>query len=154
MIVGRYRDLHLATVMNSLLDSAGIEGFLADDTMIRLDWLISNALGGIKVWTRGNEASEARQLLAAAILETFEVEGIGTYQQPKCPNCGSLDVSFEELDRNIAYLGLLIGIPIPAVRGGIATTAGTPGTNRSDLRLSKSFEGFFAGDGNLEEWCS
>lgn len=44
VIVGRYRDLHLATVMNSLPDCAGIEGFLADDTMIRLDWLISNAL--------------------------------------------------------------------------------------------------------------
>ena len=28
VIVGRYRDLHLATVMNSLLHSAGIEGFL------------------------------------------------------------------------------------------------------------------------------
>lgn len=40
VIVARYRDLHLATVMNSLLDSAGIEGFLADGTMIRLDWLI------------------------------------------------------------------------------------------------------------------
>jgi hypothetical protein len=44
----------------NLLDSAGIAGLLADDTMIRLDWLISNALGGIKVWTRGKEASEAR----------------------------------------------------------------------------------------------
>lgn len=70
------------------------------------------------MWTRGNEASEARELLAAAISETFEVEGTGAYQQPKCPNCGSLDVSFEELDRNIAHLGLLIGIPIPAVKGG------------------------------------
>jgi hypothetical protein len=118
VFVGRYRDLHLATVINSLLDSAGIEGFLADDTMIRLDWLISNALGGIKVWTRGNEASEARELLAAAIPETFEVEGIGAYQQPKCPNCGSLDVSFDELDRKIAHLGLLTGIPVPAVKGG------------------------------------
>lgn len=117
-IVARYRDLPIAAVTISLLDSAGIEGFLADDTMIRLDWLVSNALGGIKVWARGREATEARELLEAGIPETFEVEGVGAYQQPKCPNCGSLDVSFEELNRKIAHLGLLLGIPIPAVKHG------------------------------------
>ena len=71
MIAGRYRDLHLAAVMNSLLDSAGIAEFLAYGTMIRLEGLISNALGVIKAWTRG------QPLPAAAIPETFEVEGIG-----------------------------------------------------------------------------
>ena len=94
VMVGRYRDLHLAAVAGSLLEAAGIAGFLADDTMIRPDSLISNALGGIKVWTRRNNATEARELLAAASSTTFEEEGIGPYQQPKCPNRGSLDVVF------------------------------------------------------------
>lgn len=118
VIIRRYRDLPVAVVERSVLDSAGIEGFLADDVMIRLDWLISNALGGIKMWVRGNEAREVRELLAAGIPETFEVDGVGEYQQPKCPNCSSLDVSFEELNRKIAHVGLLIGIPIPAVNHG------------------------------------
>ena len=34
VMVGRYRDLHPASLMTSLLDSAGIAGFLANDTMI------------------------------------------------------------------------------------------------------------------------
>lgn len=118
VIIRRYRDLPIALVERSVLDSAGIEGFLADDVMIRLDWLISNALGGIKLWVRGSEATEAREVLAAGIPETFEAEGVGEYRQPKCPNCSSLDISFEELDRKIAHVSLLIGIPIPAVRRG------------------------------------
>jgi hypothetical protein len=119
VIIRRYRDLPATVVEKSVLDSAGIEGFLADDIIIRLDWLISNAVGGVKLWVRGSEATEARDLLAAGVPETFDVEGVGEYRQPKCPDCGSLDVSLEELNRKIAHLGLLlIGIPIPARKRG------------------------------------
>lgn len=118
VIVGRYRDLSTASVAKSVLDSAGIESFLTDDSVIRMDWLYSNALGGIKLLVRDQDAEAARELLEARIPEKFDVEGVGEYQQPKCPNCGSLDVSFEELDRKIAYPGLLISFPIPAVKHG------------------------------------
>ncbi|HEX8881975.1 MAG TPA: hypothetical protein VF749_18160 [Candidatus Acidoferrum sp.] len=117
MIVARYRDLHLATVMNSLPDSAGIEGFLTDGTMIRLDWLIERTqrYQGVDA---GQQCQGSAGAAGGSIPETFEVERIGPYQQPKCPNCGSLHVSFEELDRKIAQRRLLMGIPIPAVKHG------------------------------------
>ena len=119
VIIRRYRDLPIAVVERSVLDFAGIEGFLAEDIIIRMDWLISNALGGIKLWVRGSEAVEAREVLAAGVPEAFDVEGVGEYRQPKCPNCSSLDVSLEELNRKIAHLGLLLlSIPIPAVKRG------------------------------------
>ncbi|HUE55478.1 MAG TPA: hypothetical protein VMO76_06575 [Candidatus Udaeobacter sp.] len=118
VIVGRYRDLPTAAVAKSVLDSAGIESFLGDDNFIRLDWLISNALGGIKVLVRGEDAEEATKLLEGQVPEKFEVEGVGEYEQPKCPNCGSHDVAFDELDRKIAYPSLLFSIPMPAVRQG------------------------------------
>lgn len=118
VIVGRYRDLAMASVAKSMLDSAGIESFLADDNVIRMDWFYSNAMGGIKLLVRGEDAAEARELLEGQAPEKFEVEGVGEYEQPKCPHCGSLDVSFEELDRKIAHTGLLVSIPIPAVKHG------------------------------------
>lgn len=118
VIVGRYRDLAIASVAKSMLDSAGIESFLADDNVIRMDWFYSNAMGGIKLLVRGEDAAEARELLEGQAPEKFEVEGVGEYEQPKCPNCGSLDVSFEELDRKIAHTGLLVSLPIPAAKHG------------------------------------
>lgn len=118
VIVGRYRDLPAASLAKSILDSAGIESFFADDNVIRMDWFYSNAVGGIKLFVRDEDAAEARELLEGQAPEKFEVEGVGEYEQPKCPNCGSLDVSFEELDRKIAHTGLLINLPIPAVKHG------------------------------------
>lgn len=118
VIVGRYRDMPAASLAKSILDSAGIESFFADDNVIRMDWFYSNAVGGIKLFVRDEDAGEARELLEGQAPEKFEVEGVGEYEQPKCPNCGSLDVSFEELDRKIAHTGLLISLPIPAVKRG------------------------------------
>ena len=118
VIVGRYRDLPTATVAKSILDWAGIESILADDNFVRLDWLMSNALGGIKLLVRDDDAQEAEKLLEEQVPEKFGVEGVGEYEQPKCPTCGSYEVSLDGLDRKVAYPGLLLGIPIPAVRSG------------------------------------
>lgn len=118
VMVGRYRDLSTALLAKSVLESAGIESFLADDSVIRLDWLISNALGGIKLLVRDDDASAARELLETSVPEKFEVEGAGEYEQPRCPKCGSHEVSLNELDKKIAFPSLLLGIPIPAVRHG------------------------------------
>lgn len=118
VMVGRYRDLPVATVAKSILESAGIEAFLVDDNVIRLDWAISNALGGIKLLVREEDAAAARELLEEHIPDKFEVEGVGEYEQPKCPNCGSKDISLDELDRKIAFPSLFLRIPIPAVQRG------------------------------------
>jgi len=114
----RYRDMPLASVAKSILDSAGIESFLADENVLRMDWLYSNALGGIKLLVREEDAETARTMLEQSAPEKFDAEGVGEYEQPKCPKCGSLDITFEELDRKTAHVGLIVGLPVPAtVRG-------------------------------------
>jgi hypothetical protein len=118
VIVGRYRDLPTATVAKSVLDSAGIESFLTDDSLHRLYGLISNALGGIKLFVRGEDAEEAKKLLEEQIPEKFEVDGVGEYEQPKCPICGSRDITLDELDRKVAYQSLPLRFPIPAFGQG------------------------------------
>jgi len=52
-----------ALLAKSVLDSAGIECFLGDDNLIRMDWLWSNLLGGIKLRVRQEDALEASRLL-------------------------------------------------------------------------------------------
>jgi hypothetical protein len=52
-----------ALVAKSILDSAGIECFLSDETTIRMDWLWSNLLGGVKLWVREEDVETARALL-------------------------------------------------------------------------------------------
>ncbi len=94
--VRRFRDLPEALLAKGSLESAGIECVLRDENIIRLDWFISNFIGGIKLCVRPEDAEKARALLDEPMLEGFYVEGVGLYEQPRCPQCGSLDVSSPE----------------------------------------------------------
>jgi hypothetical protein len=63
LTIRQFRDLPDALLAKSVLDSAGIECFLGDDNLIRIDWLWSNLLGGIKLRVRQEDALVASRLL-------------------------------------------------------------------------------------------
>jgi len=114
--IRQFRDLPEALLAKGSLESAGIECFLADDNLVRLDWFISNFIGGIKLNVRAADATNAQNLLDEPILEGLYVQGVGLYEQPRCPNCQSLDVNFQELDRPIAYMSAFLRVPMPVQR--------------------------------------
>ena len=116
--VRQFRDLPEALLAKGSLESAGIECFLADDNLVRLDWFISNFIGGIKLNVRVQDAGNAEKLLDEPILEGLYVDGIGLYEQPRCPECQSLDVNFQELDAPIAYMSAFLHVPMPVQRSG------------------------------------
>jgi hypothetical protein len=116
--VRQFRDLPEALLAKGSLESAGIECFLADENLVRLDWFISNFIGGIKLNVRAADAVNAQKLLDEPILEGLYVQGVGLYEQPRCPKCQSLDVNFQELDRPIAYMSAFLHVPMPVQREG------------------------------------
>jgi len=118
VLARRYRDLPEASIAKSILDSADMESFLFDDNVIRLDWLWSNLMGGVKVLVREEDAEAARELLDQNVPEKFDVEGVGEYDQPRCPRCQSFDVTLDGLDRRLAYASLWVGLPIPITIAG------------------------------------
>ncbi len=114
--IRQFRDLPEALLAKGSLESAGIECFLADENLVRLDWFISNFIGGIKLNVRVADVENARKILDEPILEGLYVQGVGLYEQPRCPKCQSLDVNFQELDRPIAYISAFLRLPIPVQR--------------------------------------
>jgi Putative prokaryotic signal transducing protein len=44
-------------------DSSGIECFLTDDNMVRMDWFISNLLGGVKLLVNREDVEAATAIL-------------------------------------------------------------------------------------------
>jgi len=114
--VRQFRDLPEALLAKGSLESAGIECFLADENLVRLDWFISNFIGGIKLNVRTADEANARTILDEPILEGLYVQGVGLYEQPRCPRCQSLDVNFQELDRPIAYMSAFLRVPMPVQR--------------------------------------
>lgn len=114
----QFRDLPDALLAKGSLESAGIQAHLVDDNMIRMDWFISNLLGGIKLKVRAEDAEAANEILNQPIPETLEVTGVGNFEQPICPRCQSLDVSYEELNKPVSYWSAYAGIPIPLQKKG------------------------------------
>jgi hypothetical protein len=113
MTVREFRDLPEALLAQGCLQSAGIECTLGDANLVRLDWFYSNAVGGIKLRVKPEDAKAALDILKQPIPPGFNVEGVGIYEQPKCAKCGSLDVAFERLNKPVAYVSSWIGVPLP-----------------------------------------
>ena len=111
--IRQFRDLPEALLAKGSLESSGIECFLADENLVRLDWFISNFIGGIKLNVRAADVENARNILDDGILEGLYVQGVGLYEQPRCPRCQSLDVNFQGLGRPIAYISAFLRVPLP-----------------------------------------
>jgi hypothetical protein len=111
--IRQFLDLPEALLAKGSLEASGIESFLIDGNMVRLDWFISNMLGGVKLAVKRDDAEAALAILNEPMPETLDVEGVGEYQQPRCPACEALDVNFEQLNRKVAYVSAWLGMPIP-----------------------------------------
>jgi hypothetical protein len=113
-----FRDLPEALIAQGMLNSAGIECYLSDDNVVRMDWFWSNLLGGVKLQVGPEDMDAAREILAQTPPERFEVDGVGLFEQPHCPKCNSVEVSFEELNKPVAFASAYFGVPIPVHRRG------------------------------------
>jgi hypothetical protein len=116
VIIKQFRDLPEALLARASLDSSGIPSFLVDDSMVRMDWFISNLVGGIKLCVHQQDEEAAIAAVDQSIPANLEVDGVGTYEQPFCPRCESLDITFEALNRPIAFGSAWLGVPVPLKR--------------------------------------
>jgi len=114
--IRKFRDLPEALLAKGSLESAEIESILIDDNVVRLDWFWSNLMGGIKLQVDPENVEAAQAILDQPIPDNLEVPGVGAYQQPHCPRCQSLDVTFQELDEPVAYVSAFFSVPIPWTR--------------------------------------
>jgi hypothetical protein len=116
LVLRRFRDLPPALLLRSLLDSAAIECFLADQNTIRMDWFWSNFLGGVKLCVRKADVDSAASLLGQGVPEKLDCGEVGEYQQPRCPKCESLEISFQGLNKPVDYTRAFVGGHLPHPR--------------------------------------
>ena len=112
--LAHFRDIPEALLAKGKVESAGIRCVLADGNLVRMDWLLSNAIGGIRLQVHQQDAECARAVLEEPIPPDFSEEEVGeTYVQPRCPRCFSLDIGFETINRFWTFgLWLLLQCPI------------------------------------------
>lgn len=112
--VKRYRDLSEAIVARSILESANIPVFLFDENVVRLDWQISNMIGGIRVQVDDRDEAAATAILNEPVPESFTVDDGSEFEQPRCPVCHSVEITFQGSGRGPALLStFMLGVPLP-----------------------------------------
>jgi hypothetical protein len=117
----QYRDLSEAIIARGVIESAGIFCFLKDENLVRLDWQMSNMIGGIRLQVGSADVEAAEAVLAQPIPDTIEFPDQPDFEQPHCPRCNSTDISYERRSRKGALAFLyLFALPIP--RGGASWT--------------------------------
>jgi predicted RNA-binding Zn-ribbon protein involved in translation (DUF1610 family) len=113
--VRRYRDLGEAYVGRSLLESAGIPAWIADENLVRMDWFYSNLIGGMRLQVDEREEATARELLEEGAPGTITYGPEEVYVQPTCPKCGSHEINLGDgTERGRSLLALyVLAIPVP-----------------------------------------
>jgi hypothetical protein len=94
--IARFITMGQALIAKGVLDSAGITCFLIHDVISRI--YVPTFSGGVGLQVDQGDADTAQQLLSEPMADDFEVEGIGEYHQPACPNCGSMEVDLFSLE--------------------------------------------------------
>jgi uncharacterized protein (DUF1810 family) len=67
-VAAAFTNVHQAHLAQSVLEGAGIEAQLADEHTVSMDWMLSNAIGGVKVMVREDRVDEAKALLASGVM--------------------------------------------------------------------------------------
>jgi hypothetical protein len=75
VLLRRFRDVPEALLAKGRLEASGIECFLADENMVRMDWFISNLLGGVKLLVEPSDFSKASRVLNDPMPRELDVDG-------------------------------------------------------------------------------
>jgi len=94
------------------LEDAGIVCYLGDENTVTMQWMLSNAVGGIKLRVLAEDVEESLRILNSApqqIPVDFTIENSDLV----CPRCGSNNTVTEKYSKSIfAASWLFLGFPI------------------------------------------
>ncbi|MFL6428768.1 MAG: DUF2007 domain-containing protein [Acidobacteriaceae bacterium] len=110
--VQQYRELADAQIAKGALESAGIPCFLRDENAVRMEWVWSNLMGGVRLQVREEDREAAHSILAQPIPEQIQLEDEIPYDQPRCPRCGSLDIHYQAIHKRTALASIILFVPI------------------------------------------
>lgn len=95
-----------AQIARGKLESEGVPAVVADEHTINMQWLYSDAMGGVKVQVPVPFVDQARQVLGADYSEALVAEQ--GEDKLLCPQCGSDNTELLVKGKRMAFLLFLI----------------------------------------------
>ena len=110
------------------LESEGIECFVTNEHTITMNWLYSNAIGGVGVRVKAADVERANEILqAVSTPDTVGDESTPTDSEMDqesdatseicCPKCGSENVYYEKFSRRLVFASwVILSVPLPFLK--------------------------------------
>lgn len=108
--IATYSLPYQAQIARAKLDSEGIPAFIADEQTINMQWLYSNAMGGVRLQVPRSYSQQAIELLNEDLSEAL-IQQHGT-DTVSCSACGSAGTEPYQTGRRWAFL-VFIGLDFP-----------------------------------------
>lgn len=112
--VARYSLPSEAQIYRGRLEAEGIPAFIADDHIVNMQWLYSDAIGGVRVQVPAPYEERARIALGVKWEKC-----LGEDEVEYCEQCGSSDIELYQIGKRAAFI-MVLGFKIPwfPVRNG------------------------------------
>lgn len=112
--IAEYRDLPIAELAKSKLDSENVPCYLTNKHHVGMNWLYSQALGGVALYVRHQDEKRANLILNTD--ESDLITGLEDhFPEPDkadiCEKCGSTNLSYINRSRFFGAISLLFGMP-------------------------------------------
>lgn len=109
--IARFSFPYEAHIARAKLESVGIPSWVADEHTVNMQWLYSNALGGVRLQVHPSYAKEAVEVLKESNLNDLVVQQ--GEDVTVCPQCGGSDIQIKPEGKGPAVLMILVlGFPI------------------------------------------
>jgi predicted RNA-binding Zn-ribbon protein involved in translation (DUF1610 family) len=137
VVVARFLTLGEAQAARSAVEAAGFFVRVADENVVGIEWLYSNAVGGVKLLVREDDREQVAELLAREAVEPSDQSLAGAseeavavsggdaediYDEPaatRCPACGSAEI--------VEVPKLRIFVALSVVMTGVGVAVNEPG---------------------------
>ncbi|WP_444912317.1 putative signal transducing protein [Microbulbifer sp. PAAF003] len=117
--VARFSFPYEAQIAKARLESEGIHAFIADEHTVNMQWLYSNAMGGIRLQVSERDLDEANKILNQDRSILVDQE-LGHDEERVCESCSSRNVEPFTKGKKPAFLVfLLLGMPLFFYQHGV-----------------------------------
>lgn len=112
--IASYREAYQAHIAQGKLEAHGIPVTLLDEQVATINWMYSNAIGGVRLQVPAEFEKKALQLLGEDHSGSLKsvVEDHPLSSKDQCPQCGSSDLKGGPYSRWSAVLSLLFMVPL------------------------------------------
>lgn len=111
--IANYQYSSEAYLFKGKLESEGVEVFMQNENTINTDPLLSNAVGGVKLFVNSDDVMKAKQILAS--IPEYSVDDKGNLLA--CPNCSSQKIkmftTIKDLKSFFAFIYGLVTLSMP-----------------------------------------